>query len=70
MINLSKSKIKIQSDGQSEFFNDLKIKLKFYSSNDNFQTVEFMKETGGLMDFLEFITEFKTLFSILMDKLN
>ena len=68
-----KSKIKLQWNNLSskkKLYKDLRISLQLYKYDDERQAVEFVKEAGGMMEFLEFVEDFKFFSKQIMNYLN
>ena len=42
-------------------YEGLNVKIRLYNLDDEHQVAEFIKKSGGLMEFLEFIQDFKQL---------
>lgn len=72
-VNLDKSKVKIvwnNGNPDKTIYKDLRVKIKLHSLDESHQTAEFIKMAGGLMEFLEFIQDFKLFSKQIIDHVN
>ena len=70
---MEKSKIRLQWNNLSakkKLYKDLRISLQLYKYDETRQAVEFIKEVGGLMEFLEFVEDFKFFSKQIMNYIN